>query len=132
MTLQGIIALNLIAVMLIVWVGNLVRTGRLYVGYGIIFIGSTMAVMLLLLSPHLLQLVSKLLGAVFPASALTLLALGFIVVMLIYILSQLTILSNRVTTLMQTLAIRDAESQARDRAVNDTERAGANIELAND
>jgi hypothetical protein len=119
MTLQGIIALNLIAVILIVWVSNLVRKGRLYVGYGIIFIGSTMAVMLLLLSPRLLQLVSKLLGAVFPASALTLLALGFIVVMLIYILSQLTILSNRVTTLMQTLAIRDAESQARDRPVHD-------------
>jgi hypothetical protein len=128
MTLQGIIALNLIAIMLIVWVSNLVRKGRLYVGYGIIFIGSTMAVMLLLLSPRLLQLVSKLLGAVFPASALTLLALGFIVVMLIYILSQLTILSNRVTKLMQTLAIRDAESQARDRPVHDARKAGANID----
>lgn len=112
MTVQGILVLNLIAIALLVWVGNLVRRGRLYVGYGVIFIGVTLCVMLVLDIPRLLTLVIGLVGAVFPVSALTMLALSFIVFMLIYILAQLTMLSNRVAILVQTLAIERAEMQA--------------------
>ena len=113
MTVQGILVLNLIAIALLVWIGNLIRRGRLYVGYGVIFIAVMLCVTIVLDVPRLLTLVIKLVGAVFPASALTMLALGFIVFMLIYILAQLTMLSNRLTILVQTLAIERAEAQAK-------------------
>ena len=113
MTVQGILVLNLIAIALLVWIGNLIRRGRLYVGYGVIFIAVMLCVTIVLDVPRLLTLVIKLVGAVFPASALTMLALGFIVFMLIYVLAQLTMLSNRLTILVQTLAIERAEAQAK-------------------
>ncbi|PYS48786.1 MAG: hypothetical protein DMF68_11960 [Acidobacteria bacterium] len=113
MTVQGILVLNLIAIALLVWIGNLIRRGRLYVGYGVIFIAVTLCVIIVLDVPRLLTLVIKMVGAVFPVSALVMLALGFIVFMLIYILAQLTMLSNRLTILVQTLAIERAEAQAK-------------------
>ena len=112
MTLQGIIVLNIIGFVLLLWVLNLVRHGRLYVGYGVIFVAATLGTMLLLSVPWLLNAVTRLIGAVFPASALTLLALCFIVLMLLYILTQLTIVSNRLTTLVQELAIENARAEA--------------------
>ena len=36
MSLQGVLVLNLIALALLLWVLNLIRHGRLYVGYGVI------------------------------------------------------------------------------------------------
>jgi hypothetical protein len=113
MTLQGILVLNLIAVALLVWVLNLVRHGRLYVGYGVIFVAATIGTMLLLTVPWLQMTVTRLIGAVFPASALTLLALCFIVLMLLYILTQITIVSNRLSKLVQQLAIERARAEAR-------------------
>jgi hypothetical protein len=112
MTLQGIVILNLIALALLLWVGNLVRRGSLYVGYGVIFIIVIAGVMITVSVPALLSLVARLVGAVFPVSALTLLALCFIVFMLVYILTQVTVLSNRITVLAQGLAIQQAREEA--------------------
>jgi hypothetical protein len=108
MTVQGIVILDLIALALLLWVGNLVRRGSLYAGYGVIFITVTLGVMLILSVPELLAVLVRFVGAVFPVSALTLLALCFIVFMLIYILTQVTVLSNRLTVLVQGLAIQQA------------------------
>jgi hypothetical protein len=112
MTLQGILVLNLIGLALLLWVANLVRRGVLYAGYAVIFILVTLSVMIVLSVPPLLSLLVLLVGAVFPASALTLLALCFIAFMLIYILTQVTVLSNRLATLVQGLAIQQAREQA--------------------
>ena len=108
MTFQGILILDLIALALLLWVGNLVRRGSLYVGYGVVFIMTTLGVMLILSVPQLLAVIVRVVGAVFPVSTLTLLALCFIVFMLIYILTQVTVLSNRLTLLIQGLAIQQA------------------------
>jgi hypothetical protein len=107
-TVQGIIVLIIIGLAFLFWILNLVRGGRLYVGYGVIFVLIILAVIVILSVPRLLTLVTHMVGAVFPASALTLLALCFIVLLLVYILSQVTIISNRVATLAQELAIRQA------------------------
>ncbi len=112
MTLQGILVLNLIALALLLWVLNLVRHGRLYVGYGVIFVTAIVGTMLLLSVPWLQAGVTRVIGAVFPASALTLLALCFIVLMLLYILTQITIVSNRLAKLVQQLAIERARAEA--------------------
>jgi hypothetical protein len=116
MTVQGIVILNLIGLALLLWIGNLVRRGALYVGYGVIFIIVIVSMMLIISIPSLLALLTRLTGAVFPVSALTLLALCFIVFMLIYILTQVTVLSNRLTVLAQGIAIQRAREEAEGRA----------------
>jgi hypothetical protein len=114
MTIQGSIFLILIGLVLSCWVLDLVRRNRLYVGYGLVFIISILGVILLLSLPPLLALVTRLVGAIFPASALTLLALCFIIFMLIYVLTQVTIVSNRLAVLVQELAVQRAKEAASD------------------
>jgi hypothetical protein len=112
-TLQGILIVNFIGVVLLFWVFNLVRRGRLYVGYGVIFVVAILGSVILLSVPWLLTVVTHLIGAIFPVSALTLLALCFIVLMLLYILTQITIVSNRLSKLVQELAIERARLDAK-------------------
>jgi hypothetical protein len=118
MTIQGIIVLNLIGIGLLFWVLHLVRLGRLYVGYGVIFILTILMTIALLSVPGLLTIVTHMVGAVFPASALTLLALCFIVLLLVYVLTQVTIISNRLAVMAQELAIRQASEDAKRREGN--------------
>ncbi|MGH9871904.1 MAG: DUF2304 domain-containing protein [Pyrinomonadaceae bacterium] len=118
MTLQGILLINFIGLLLMLWVLNLVRHGRLYVGYGVIFIVAILGSLLLLSVPWLLTVMTHLIGAIFPVSALTLLALCFVVLMLLYILTQITIVSNRLSKLVQELAIEHAQRDAK-RAIPD-------------
>ncbi len=112
MTVQGIIVLNLIGLVLLFWILNLVRRDRLYVGYGVMFVLIILSAILVLTIPGLLTFITHLVGAVFPTSALTLIALCFIVFMLAYILTQVTLISNRVAVLIQQLAIQQAKEQA--------------------
>ncbi len=113
MTIQGIIVLILIGLALLVWILDLIRRDRLYVGHGIVFIIAILGVILILAIPSLLIAVTHLVGAIFPASALTLLALCFIVFLLVYILTQVTIVSNRLAAVVQHLGIQQAKESAR-------------------
>jgi hypothetical protein len=125
MTFQGIIILDVIGLLLLLWVLNLVRRERLYVGYGVIFVLAILGIIVLLSVPKLLIYVTHLVGAIFPTSALTLLALCFIVFLLVYVLTQVTLTSNRLAILVQELAIRRAcdtmETDSRQTAENTTE-----------
>lgn len=112
MTFQGTILLTLIGLLLLLWVLDLVRRGRLYVGYGVIFVLVTLGIIVLLSVPRLLTFVTHLVGAVFPTSALTLLALCFVVFFLVYILTQVTLTTNQLATLVQELAILRARETA--------------------
>jgi len=112
MTIQGIIVLDLIGFALLLWILNLVRRNRLYVGYGVMFVLTILSVMLILSVPTLLAFVTRLVGAVFPTSALTLLALCFIVFILAYVLTQVTLISNRLAVVVQELAIQQAKQLA--------------------
>ena len=111
--LRAVLVLDLMGLFFLIWVLNLIRHGRLYVGYGVIFIAAILGTMVTLSVPKLLLGVTHLVGAIFPASALTLLALCFIVVMLLYVLSQLTLVSNRLAMLIQELAIERSRESAR-------------------
>jgi len=113
MTTQGTIVLIAVGLTLLFWILDLVRRDRLYVGYGIILMVAILGALLVLAVPPLLRGITRLVGAVFPASALTLLALCFIVFMLVYILAQLTVVSNRLALLVQELAIRQADESPR-------------------
>lgn len=111
--LRAVVVLDLMGLFFLVWILNLIRHGRLYVGYGVIFIAAILGTMVTLSIPQLLLGVTHFVGAIFPASALTLLALSFIVLMLLYVLSQLTLVSNRLAVLIQELAIERSRESAR-------------------
>jgi uncharacterized protein DUF2304 len=95
---------------LIAWILNLVRRGRLYVGYGVIFGVAISTGCIVVGLPSLFGM-----GAMLRAHGEGLIvgACIFMVLLLVYALGQLTILSNRLTTLTQELAIRHAEESAR-------------------
>ena len=111
MTLQGIVMLNFIALVLLLWILNLVRKARLYVGYGLMFILILLTVMATISIPGLLAAVTSWVGYLFPTSALTVIALSFLTFLLIYVLTQLTIISNRLATLVQEIAIRNVRAE---------------------
>ena len=108
MTTQGIIVLDLIGIVLLVWILDLTRRGRLYVGYGALFVVTILSTIVVISIPPVLATVTRLVGALVPVSALTLLALGFIVLMLVYILTQLSVFSDHFARVVQELAIRQA------------------------
>jgi hypothetical protein len=100
-------AIVVVGLLLIGWVFNLVRQGRLYVGYGVLVVlaiaGGTTG---LVLAPirHRVDFAFGAFSAVVIAAGLSTMA----IVALIYVLTQLTIISNRVAELTQQLAILEA------------------------
>ena len=103
MTPQGIVAILLACAVLSSLVVLLVVRGRLYVGYGVIWLTVFGGAALIAAVPPLTVFVTRLTGAEYPASALTLVALVFIVLVLIYYSVQLSILGTRVTRVAQEL-----------------------------
>ncbi len=108
MTTFGIFLLDLLGVALSAWIFNLIRRDKLYVGYGTILLISVAAIMIGVSFAPLRALVKSILGNFFPATTLTLAAFGYLFLMLIYVLTQITILSDRLAELVQDIAIREA------------------------
>src|SRR6185369_896312 len=98
----------LVGLLLMAWVFNLVRRGRLYVGYGVLVVlaiaGGTTG---LVLAP-LRHRVDFAFGALFSTVVIAAGVSTMAIVALIYVLTQLTIISNRLAELTQQLAILEA------------------------
>ena len=107
MSIQGIILIDILGVGLILLTLNLIRIQKLFVGYGILWIMAVFALVLIVSVPPLLALVTKAVGALFPASAVSMLAFIFIFVVLILFSVQLSIVSNRQVELIQALALKE-------------------------
>jgi hypothetical protein len=121
MTPQGVVVINFLGLVLIVLIINLVRTHKLYVGYALIWLLPTAGLMLTISFPPLLTFVTKAVGAIFPVSALSLLAFVFIFLMLIFISVQLSALSARQVELIQALALNELLAQEGRAESNDIE-----------
>ena len=115
MNVGGTAVAWLLSALLVAWLFELVRRDRLYVGYGVIFVAAIVCGLATISLPSLLHAVSRLWTNVLPASGFVELVLLFVLLLLIYVFSQLTLFSSRVTTLIQELAIRDADARAADR-----------------
>ena len=109
MTAEGIAVGTLIGLALLVWVVNLIRQDRLYVGYGVIFVFGTMAAIAVLVVPPLLRLATAASVALLPVPSLILVAIVILTFLIVYVFIQISVLSNRVTRLTQELAIRNAQ-----------------------
>jgi len=111
---QGILLIDLFALLLIAGIVNLVRVKKLYAGYAVIWI-SALALMGVTISiPKLLDSVTHAVGAIFPASAMSLLAFVFMFLVLVFFSVKLSVLSERQATLIQTIALLEAGSGRED------------------
>jgi hypothetical protein len=97
-----------------VWTLDLVRRGRLYVGYGIVVLVLACLVAAVSVVPFSAQIASRLMNALFPREPIAVIGLSAILVLLVYVLNQLSVVSERVSNLTQELAIRDRRDQGPD------------------
>jgi hypothetical protein len=108
MTPQGVLVLSMIGIVYLVWITRLIRRGKLHISYGVVWIvWIVLGVAIVAIQP-LLQLVTTLVGAVYPASALALLAFGLLFAMQVYLLTQITILNQRIVAIAEHLAVTEA------------------------
>lgn len=110
MTTLGSVVLFLAGLGVSVWLLNLIRRGRLYVGYGIVLLALIVGVVVVAVVPVVRSLTSALVGALFPREPIAVLGLAALLLLFIYLLHQLSVLSDRVATLTQQLAIRRASA----------------------
>ena len=113
MSIQGIVLVDMVGISLIFLILNLVRTKKLYIGYAVIWSLAVSAFMVIVSVPPLLSLLPRMVGATYPASALSLLAFVFIFLVLIFFSVQISILSARQVALIQALAIKELADQER-------------------
>jgi hypothetical protein len=104
---QGIVFIDIVGLSLIVFILHLVRTHKLYVGYALLWFLSLFSLMITVSIPPLLHIVTKAVGAIFPASALSLLAFMFIFLVLVFISVQISALSTSQIELIQYLALKE-------------------------
>jgi len=112
MTALGVIFGAAIGIVLLLWVANLIRHDRLYIGYGVIFVVGTLAATAVLLVPSLLDAVTRGSVALLPVASLSIVPLALFTFLMVYVFAQITILANRVTRLTQELAIRNARQES--------------------
>jgi hypothetical protein len=111
MNVQAVIAADLIIAALSLFVIILLSRGKLYVGYAVIWLMGLLGAAVLATVEPLRLLFTTLVGALFPVSALTMLAFGFVFLLLIYFSVQVTLLGDRVTQLAQHIAILELERE---------------------
>lgn len=112
MTTLGAVLLLGATALTALWVLDLVRRGRLYVGYGIVLLALLAVIGLVCTVYPVRSLIGQTLGALFPYEPLAVVGLGALLLLLIYVLHQLSILSDRVARLTQEIAIRQRREAA--------------------
>ena len=111
MTVAGTVAVTAIGLALLLWVVNLIRDDRLYVGYGVIFVFGTIAAMAIVTVPPLLRVATGISIVLLPEPSLSALAIVILTFLMVYVFIQISVLANRVIKLTQELAIRDAQQR---------------------
>src|SRR5262249_22758824 len=104
MTTPALLVIGVVALCLLVVVLDQVRRAGLYVGYGVVLVLAIVGLVVIAAVPPLLHGLTRLVGAAVPGSALVLLSLAFILIVLVYVLTQVTIVANRVAAVVQELA----------------------------
>ena len=104
MTLTVLVVMTAAAMAMTLWILNLVRRGQLYPGYGIVL-------MPLVVGAVPAAAVADGMDVPIRAGTLTLVVFLVFAAVLVYVLSQLTIIANRVAAVVQELALeREARS----------------------
>ena len=111
MSIQGIVLIDMVGLGLLILILNLIRTKKLHVGFAVIWFLAVTGLMIIISVPSLLSLLPKVVGATFPASALSLVAFVFIFLVLIFFSVQLSVISARQVELAQAFALKELQAQ---------------------
>lgn len=111
MSVRGQLFIVTISVLLIIYVLDALRRKKINEEYCLWWICIMIATDLLVLNPRLLLKITHLIGALVPISTLTLFALVFIIAILIYFSMKISILTNQVRSLIQTVSLQKKEMQ---------------------
>lgn len=114
MSIQGILFIDVLGVGFILLILNLVRTKRLHIAYATIWFLAVVGLMMMVSIPPVLAILPRMMGAIYPASAVSLLAFVFIFLVLIFFSMQLTAISARQVEIIQALALRELLAQDTD------------------
>lgn len=110
MTVIGILVVDVLALLAVVWVLDLVRRGRLYVGYGVVLVVGLVFMTFCLSISRLAALVTRAFQLLAPAAGPILVAVSVLGLLIVYILTQLSIVADRLATLVQEIAIQGART----------------------
>ena len=111
LSLQGRLLLVVVAATMAVVVVGMLRRRRLHEEYALVWLGMLLVMAVVVASEWMLFLVTRLVGARYPASALTLISLAVVFLFLILYSTRISVLSDKVVRLTQELAILKAERQ---------------------
>lgn len=103
MNLHGILLIDLMGLLFALWILNLVRRSRLHLGYALLWLAAVAGAIALVSVAALRTLITRAVGALFPASALALVAFAFIFFVLILFSVQLSRLAQRQAELVKAL-----------------------------
>ena len=112
LSLQGRLLLVVVAVAMATLVVGMLRRRRLHEEYALVWLGMLAILLVVVVSERVLWMVTHLVGARFPASALTLLGLAVIFLFLILYSTRLSVLSDKVRDLAQELALLRTEADS--------------------
>ena len=85
-----------------------VHRDRLYVGYAVAIMVAVFGVLVTASVPVIFPAMTQRIRAVLPEAALTLLGVSLMLFVLVYVLTQVTLVANRVAAVVQEMAIRRA------------------------
>jgi hypothetical protein len=124
MSLHGVVLIDILALGYIVFILDLIRRQRLAIGYALLWLAAVVCLMTLVNFTPLRDWITVMVGATYPASALSLLAFGFMFVVLIYFSVQLSIMSARQVELIQAITLLELSLKERARAPQEPTGAG--------
>lgn len=105
MSVHGVIFIDIVSLGFIILIVNLLRNHRLTQSFALIWLFAIASAMVIVTFPSVMELVTLAVGAIFPASAISLLAFVFIFLMLIVISMHISIISKRQVDLIQSMAL---------------------------
>ena len=114
MSTYGIIFIDLVGIGMLLLILDLLRTKKLNINYAVIWVLAICAMMAIISVPSFLELLPTIVGAKFEASALSLLAFIFIVLVLIFFSVQLSIISRRQTRLILSITLQELLMQEKE------------------
>jgi hypothetical protein len=109
MSLRGQLLIIAFSFLLILYVLNALRCKKINEEYCLWWIAIMVATDILVLNQWLLRKITHMIGALVPISTLTLFALVFIIAMLVYFSTKISVLTNQVKELIQTVALQKRE-----------------------
>ncbi len=112
-SLQGKIIIILLGIIFITFLFYLLKNRKISDTLGLMWLTVSIGMVLVVVNNSILMFTTHLLGAKYPASALTMIGLLFIISLLLYFTFKISILTQDLRTLVQQIAIKNMQMENR-------------------